>query len=123
MVRMRLDQLLVTGGLAATRSRARDLIARGRVTVGGRIAAKPGALTDEGAESAIAQEPSGRVSRSGIKLAAALDAFRFAAQGRVALDIGASTGGFTDTLLQAGARRVYAVDVGRDQLHPSLRAD
>jgi 23S rRNA (cytidine1920-2'-O)/16S rRNA (cytidine1409-2'-O)-methyltransferase len=123
MVRIRLDQLLVSRGLAPTRSRARDLIARGCVAVDGVTAAKAGQSTDDSADVVVTEEQSGRISRGGLKLAAALDAFDLAAEGRVALDIGASTGGFTDTLLQRGARRVYAVDVGRGQLHPSLGND
>ena len=123
MVRLRLDQLLVKRGLATTRSRARDLIARGAVRVGSGTAGKAGQLTEENAVILVTEPAAARIARSGLKLAAALEAFAFDARDRVALDIGASTGGFTDTLLQAGARRVYAIDVGTGQLHPSLRDD
>lgn len=110
-------------GLAATRSRARDLIRLGAVTVDGAIARKAGALVAADAPIQVDQAVSPYVSRGGVKLAAALDAFAFDPAGRVALDLGASTGGFTDVLLQRGARRVYAVDVGHDQLASSLAAD
>jgi 23S rRNA (cytidine1920-2'-O)/16S rRNA (cytidine1409-2'-O)-methyltransferase len=120
---MRLDQLLVKRGLVATRSRARDLIARGLVVVDAGKADKPGHLVAEDASISVRDEAAARISRGGLKLAAALEAFGFRPAGVVALDIGASAGGFTDTLLQAGARRVYAVDVGTGQLHASLRKD
>lgn len=120
----RLDQALVARGLVATRSRARDLILRGMVLVAGRPAAKAGALVTEDAAIAIAGgAAAGAVSRAGLKLEAGLAAFGFAADGRVALDVGASTGGFTEVLLSRGACRVYAVDVGHGQLHPTLAAD
>ncbi len=121
---LRLDQALVARGLAATRSRARDLILRGQVLVGGRTAAKAGTLVAEDAEITVAPGAGAEaVSRGGLKLAAALDAFAFDPSGRVALDVGASTGGFTEVLLARGAARVYAVDVGHGQLHPRLTAD
>ncbi len=119
----RLDQLLVDSGLAATRSRAADLVRRGAVSVAGVQALKPGALVRSDAALAISPGASPYVSRGGLKLAAALDAFGFEVEGRVALDLGASTGGFTDVLLNRGAAKVYAVDVGRSQLHEKLRAD
>jgi 23S rRNA (cytidine1920-2'-O)/16S rRNA (cytidine1409-2'-O)-methyltransferase len=121
--RMRLDQALVVRRLAPTRSRARDMIARGCVTVDGAIIRKSGHSIFEHAVIAVADEANPYVSRGGLKLAAALAAFGFDATGRTALDVGASTGGFTDVLLKARAARVYAVDIGRDQLHPILRAD
>jgi 23S rRNA (cytidine1920-2'-O)/16S rRNA (cytidine1409-2'-O)-methyltransferase len=121
--RMRLDQMLVVRRLAPTRSRARDMIARGCVTVDGAIIRKSGRSIFEHAAIAVAGEANPYVSRGGLKLAAALAAFGFDPAGRTALDVGASTGGFTDVLLKAGASRVYAVDVGRDQLHPTLKAD
>lgn len=124
--RIRLDQLLVDRGLAESRSRAQALLIGGRVRVGGgdgaRLDRKPGDLVDpELIVEIIAPEP--YVSRGGHKLAAALDAFGIDPRGRVCLDVGASTGGFTDVLLQRGASRVYALDVGRGQLAESLRRD
>jgi 23S rRNA (cytidine1920-2'-O)/16S rRNA (cytidine1409-2'-O)-methyltransferase len=109
----RLDQLLVDSGLAATRSRAADLVRRGAVSVAGVQALKPGALVRVDAPLSVSPGASPYVSRGGLKLAAALDAFSFEVEGRVALDLGASTGGFTDVLLARGAAKVYAVDVGR----------
>jgi 23S rRNA (cytidine1920-2'-O)/16S rRNA (cytidine1409-2'-O)-methyltransferase len=119
----RLDQLLVDSGLAATRSRAADLVRRGCVSVGGVPASKPGALLRADAAIAVSPDAAAYVSRGALKLEAALDSFGFRAEGRVALDIGASTGGFTEVLLAHGAAKVYAVDVGRDQLHAKLHAD
>ncbi len=119
----RLDQLLVERGLAPTRAKAQALILAGTVFSGGRRLDKPGAAI----AANIALEVRGRdhpwVSRGGVKLAHALDHFRIDPSGLVALDIGASTGGFTDVLLQRGAARVYAVDVGFGQLAWSLRND
>jgi 23S rRNA (cytidine1920-2'-O)/16S rRNA (cytidine1409-2'-O)-methyltransferase len=119
----RLDQLLVDSGLAPTRSRAADLVRRGFVSVGGAPAAKPGALVRLDASVAVHPDATAYVSRGALKLEAALESFGFEAEGRVALDIGASTGGFTEVLLANGAAKVYAVDVGRDQLHTKLRTD
>jgi 23S rRNA (cytidine1920-2'-O)/16S rRNA (cytidine1409-2'-O)-methyltransferase len=119
----RLDRLLVETGLAETRSRAADLIRRGCVTVAGKPALKPGALVAPGEELAVSLEASRHVSRGALKLEAALDAFGFDPKGRVALDIGASTGGFTEVLLARGAAKIYAVDVGSFQLHDRLRDD
>jgi 23S rRNA (cytidine1920-2'-O)/16S rRNA (cytidine1409-2'-O)-methyltransferase len=119
----RLDQLLVDSGLAPTRSRAADLVRRGCVSVSGVPAAKPGALVSADASVAVTPESTSYVSRGALKLEAALDSFGFETEGRVALDIGASTGGFTEVLLARGAAKVYAVDVGRDQLHAKLRAN
>ena len=119
----RLDQLLVDSGLAETRSRAADLVRQGLVSVAGVTALKPGAQVRADARLAVSTHASLHVSRGGQKLEAALDAFGFAAEGRVALDIGASTGGFTEVLLSRGAAKVYSVDVGRDQLHAKLRGD
>lgn len=121
---LRLDQALVARGLAATRSRARDLILRGQVLVDGRVAAKAGVMVADEAEIVLAPGAAAdAVSRGGLKLAAGLDAFGFDPAGRVALDVGASTGGFTEVLLARGAARVYAVDVGHGQLHGRLAAD
>ncbi|MGE0025055.1 MAG: TlyA family RNA methyltransferase [Hyphomicrobium sp.] len=119
---LRLDKALLLRGLVPTRSRARDLIVRGAVRVGDAVEMKPGALVAEDAAIAVC-EPSDYVSRGALKLAAALTAFGFEARGRVALDVGASTGGFTEVLLHEGAGHVFAVDVGREQLHARLRAD
>jgi 23S rRNA (cytidine1920-2'-O)/16S rRNA (cytidine1409-2'-O)-methyltransferase len=124
--RQRLDQLLVERGLAESRSRAQALVLAGRVRVGpadrGRTDRKPGDLLDADAPVALLeQDPF--VSRGGHKLEAALDAFGIDPAGLVALDVGASTGGFTDVLLQRGAGRVFAVDVGRGQLAERLRRD
>ena len=122
----RLDELVVQRGLAETRSKAQALILAGKVRIGEGDAArrdlKPGDRVDEDAQVTL-DEPDPYVGRGGHKLAAALDAFGIDPGGKVALDVGASTGGFTDVLLQRGARHVYALDVGRGQLAESLRRD
>ena len=119
--RERLDEALVTRGLAETRSQARGLIMAGAVRAGGRVVDKPGMpAPDEPLEVA---EGGRFVSRGGEKLAWALDRFGIDPAGLVCADLGASTGGFTDCLLQRGAARVYAVDVGWGQLHWKLRGD
>jgi 23S rRNA (cytidine1920-2'-O)/16S rRNA (cytidine1409-2'-O)-methyltransferase len=120
--RVRLDQALVARGLFASRARAQAAIAAGLVTVDGAAADKPGQLVAGDAVLA-AQEPWPWVSRAGVKLAAALDAFGVDPAGLGCLDIGASTGGFTDVLLARGAAHVTAVDVGHGQLDPRLAAD
>jgi 23S rRNA (cytidine1920-2'-O)/16S rRNA (cytidine1409-2'-O)-methyltransferase len=120
--RVRVDQLLVDRGLAGTRGEAARLVMAGRVRLGGQPALKAGQGVRPDAELAVAAGPA-FVGRGGDKLAGALDAFGVTPAGRVCLDVGASTGGFTDCLLQRGARRVYAVDVGRGQLHPRLAVD
>ncbi len=124
--RVRLDQLIVDRGLAPSRTRAQALLLGGRVRVGegdaARLDRKPGDLVD-GAIPIVVSEPDPYVSRGGYKLAAALDAFEIDPAGLVCLDVGASTGGFTDVLLQRRAARVYALDVGRGQLAEQLRAD
>jgi 23S rRNA (cytidine1920-2'-O)/16S rRNA (cytidine1409-2'-O)-methyltransferase len=119
----RLDLALVERGLAPTRAQARDLVKRGCVRVDGAAATKAGFAV--GPEAAVEVDDGAQpyVSRGGLKLAAALAAFGFEARGLTALDIGASTGGFTHVLLDQGARRVYAVDVGRGQLHPRIAGD
>ncbi len=118
--RQRADRLLVARGLFASRARAQAAIAAGRVTADGRPVRKPSAAISSAA--AIEAEPEHPyVSRGGVKLAAALDRFGLDVSGRVCLDVGASTGGFSEVLVARGARRVYAIDVGRGQLHPSLR--
>ena len=123
MARTRLDRLLVLRGLAPTREKAQALILAGKVSVGGKRADKAGTPVHEDADVAVAGPPHPYVSRGGVKLAAALDASGLEPAGRVCLDVGASTGGFTDCLLQRGAERVYAVDVGRGQLDVKLRND
>ncbi len=122
-MKKRLDELLVEHGLAATRSRARDAILRGWVRVDDRVVTKAGADVDAQARLSVAAEAgTGYVSRGALKLKAALDHFGFDPDGRVALDAGASTGGFTQILLERGAARVYAVDVGHGQLHARVAA-
>jgi len=119
----RLDELLVSRGLFATRSRARDAILRGTVRVDGEVARKAGQPVPAGAEIAV-DDPAGRyVSRAALKLIHGLDAFGFNPAGRTCLDIGASTGGFTQVLLERGASHVFALDVGHGQLAPELAAD
>lgn len=122
MSRMRADLLIVARGLAESRAKARAAIEAGGVSANGAVVVRPSDLIDEDAVLEVAQ-PHPWVSRGGVKLAAALDAFQIDPANRVCLDVGASTGGFTHVLLSRGAARVYAVDVGRDQLHASLRAD
>jgi 23S rRNA (cytidine1920-2'-O)/16S rRNA (cytidine1409-2'-O)-methyltransferase len=120
-VRRRADRVLVERGLFESRAKAQAAIAAGLVMADQRPVAK--ASEEIPLDCAIEAKPAHPyVSRGGLKLAAALDHFRFDPAGRVCLDVGASTGGFTDALLQRGAGRVYAVDVGHDQLHASLRA-
>ena len=120
--RLRLDQVLVERGLAPTRSRARAVIMAGKVRVAGHTASKPGTLVGSADQVELIAAPR-FVGRGGDKLAAAIDASGLDVSGRVCLDIGASTGGFTDALLQAGAAAVVAVDVGYGQLDWRLRQD
>jgi 23S rRNA (cytidine1920-2'-O)/16S rRNA (cytidine1409-2'-O)-methyltransferase len=122
MARQRIDHLLVEKGLFETRSLARAAIEAGLVKADGQVVDKPSRQVDRAAMLA-AESPYTTVSRAGEKLRAGLDASPFDPAGMVALDLGASTGGFTDLLLQRGAHRVYAVDVGHGQLHPRLAAD
>lgn len=122
MPRRRLDVLLTERGLSESREKAQALILAGKVLVDGRPGAKAGQLIQPDAAIVVEQaEP--YVSRGGYKLAHALDAFDLSVRDLLAIDVGASTGGFTDVLLQRGARRVYAVDVGRGQLDWRLRTD
>lgn len=121
-MKQRLDKLMVAHGLAATRSEAANWIRLGRVRVDGRMAAKAGEFIDEASAVAV-DAPERYVSRAGLKLAGAARDFGLDFSGKTVLDIGSSTGGFTDYALQHGAQKVYAVDVGTDQLHPSLRGD
>jgi 23S rRNA (cytidine1920-2'-O)/16S rRNA (cytidine1409-2'-O)-methyltransferase len=119
-VRERADRLLVARGLFESRARAQAAIAAGLVTADGVPVRK--ASEEISSAAVIAAEPEHPfVSRGGVKLAAALDHFHLDVTGRICLDVGASTGGFSEVLILRGARRVYAVDVGRDQLHPRLR--
>jgi 23S rRNA (cytidine1920-2'-O)/16S rRNA (cytidine1409-2'-O)-methyltransferase len=119
----RLDVVLVERGLAVSRARARDLIRRGLVEVAGTVETKAGATIAPGADVRVAAGAGDHVSRGALKLMAALEHFRFSALGVVALDVGASTGGFTQVLLERGAARVFAVDVGHGQLHARLAED
>jgi len=118
----RLDRLLVERGLAGSREKAQALIMAGDVMVDGQKASKPGHAIDPSSAIEVTSKPP-YVSRGGVKLAAALDTFQIDVAGRVCLDIGSSTGGFTDCLLQRGAARVHAVDVGAGQLDWKLRND
>jgi len=120
---VRLDRLLVDRGLVPSRERAQRLILAGAVLVGDRPATKPGTLVAADASLRLRAPVSDYVSRGGEKLAGALDGFGLDVAGAVALDVGASTGGFTDCLLRRGARRVIALDVGYGQLAWSLRQD
>jgi 23S rRNA (cytidine1920-2'-O)/16S rRNA (cytidine1409-2'-O)-methyltransferase len=120
--KMRLDSLLVQRGLAVSGSQAQALVLAGAVAVNGQPVAKPGARVGTDALVTVRERPP-YVSRGGLKLAAALVTFGISASGLVCADVGASTGGFTDCLLQHGAVRVYAIDVGYGQLAWSLRQD
>lgn len=122
MKRERVDVLLVARGLCESRETARRLVLAGEVRSGGVPVAKPGTRLAADAPLEVAEKPR-FVGRGGLKLEAALDAFAIGVAGRVCLDIGASTGGFTDCLLQRGAARVHAVDVGTNQLAWKLRCD
>ncbi|MFL5893480.1 MAG: TlyA family RNA methyltransferase [Thermoleophilaceae bacterium] len=122
MPRKRLDALMTERGLFESRSRAAAAVMAGTVSVGGRPARKPGQLVGDDAEIGVARGPD-YVSRGGVKLANALDALGIDPTGRKCLDVGASTGGFTDVLLQRGAAGVAAVDVAYGQLHWRLRQD
>lgn len=123
MSRQRLDLALVERGLAPTRARARDAVARGTVTVDGRIETRPAAPVAADAKIAL-DDPAARwVSRAALKLVGALDEFALSPQGCVCLDVGASTGGFTQVLLDRGAKHVTAIDVGHGQLAELVAAD
>jgi 23S rRNA (cytidine1920-2'-O)/16S rRNA (cytidine1409-2'-O)-methyltransferase len=120
--KLRLDQLLVGRGFFPSREQAKRAILAGQISVETRIDSKPSELLDE--QTAIAVKPTPKyVGRGALKLEPALDHFKIDVHGKTALDIGASTGGFTDCLLQRGARKVYAVDVGYGQLDWKLRND
>ena len=122
-MKLRLDQLVVDRGLAPSRERARALILAGQVSVGGHPITKAGTQVAADADIVLVTPDHPYVGRGGVKLAHALDAFRIDIAGREALDIGASTGGFTDALLQRGASRVIALDVGHGQIDWTLRND
>ena len=120
---MRVDLLLVERGLADSRHKAQAMVLAGEVLIDGQKAEKPGRQVAAAAAVRLVGRRSRFVSRGGLKLEAALDRFAIDARGAVCLDIGASTGGFTDCLLQRGAARVYAVDAGTAQLHWRIRRD
>lgn len=119
----RLDKLLVEKGMVQSRERARALIMEGRVTVDGQVLEKPGTPVKVDARLQIQGEDLPYVSRGGTKLEAALKAFQVDPEGKVVIDVGASTGGFTDCVLQKGAKRIYAIDVGYGQLAWRLQKD
>ena len=123
MARIRLDQLVLDKGLAPSRERAKAVVLAGLVSVNGEVVSKAGTLVDAAAEVTLEAPDHPYVGRGGLKLAHALDSFGIAVAGRDALDVGASTGGFTDVLLQRGAARVVALDVGHGQLDWRLRND
>jgi len=121
-LKKRLDQLLVERDLSESREGAKRLVLAGEVKVGGHVVDKPATKVAEDAEIDVAAKPK-YVSRAGLKLEAALDAWPVDPAGRICMDVGASTGGFTDLLLQRGAEKVYAFDVGTNQLVWKLRSD
>ena len=121
--RERLDVLLMEKGIFGTRTKAQAAIMAGLVLVDGKAAGKAGELTGRDAVLSLKADPCPYVSRGGMKLKSALDTFKITAEGRTCLDVGASTGGFTDCLLQAGASKVYAIDVGTAQLDSRLKSD
>jgi len=123
MTKQRLDQHLVDAGFFPSRARARDAVLRGTVTVDGAVCSKPAQKVNESVAVSV-EDPAARyVSRAALKLIEGLDRFAIDPSGRIVLDIGASTGGFTQVLLERGAAKVHAIDVGHDQLHDSLRGD
>lgn len=121
--RRRLDLALEARGLSPSRARARDAVLRGTVRVNGIVARKPNQMVSDADAIALDDPAAGYVSRAALKLIAGLEAAQILVAGRVCLDVGASTGGFTQVLLERGARRVYAVDVGHDQLSERIRRD
>jgi 23S rRNA (cytidine1920-2'-O)/16S rRNA (cytidine1409-2'-O)-methyltransferase len=123
VARMRLDEALVARGLSPSRSRARDMVRRGTVQVDGKIELRPARSVGDGQDVAASDGAAAYVSRAALKLVAALDAFGFDPGGLHALDVGASTGGFTQVLLERGASRVVAIDVGHGQFDPMLAED
>lgn len=121
-MKQRLDQLVFARGLAPSRSQAESWIRLGEVTVDGRVVLKPGHFVDDTAEVKMTAKEQ-YVSRAGLKLASVAAAFGADFTNKVVMDVGSSTGGFTDYALRHGAKKVFAVDVGTDQLHPSLRGN
>lgn len=122
MIKMRLDQALVKERLVASRSQAESWIRLGKVTVDGVVVKKPGHFVQEKAKLALHTNEQ-YVSRAGLKLASVAKLLKLDFRGKIVLDVGSSTGGFTDYALQNGAKKVIAVDVGTEQLHPSLRGN
>ena len=123
MKKERLDVLLVNRGLAESREKAKRTIMAGLVTVGGRVEDKPGSVFDTESEIAVTGRECPYVSRGGLKLEKAIEDWGVDCRGKVCMDMGASTGGFTDCMLQHGAAKVYAIDVGYGQLDYKLRTD
>ena len=119
--RIRLDQAVEARGLLPSRARARDAVLRGTVTVNGVTAVKPHQMVSRDDVVAVDDPAANYVSRAALKLIAGLDAGEISAEGKVCLDLGASTGGFTQVLMERGAKRIYAVDVGHDQLSDRLK--
>lgn len=122
MTKQRLDILMASRGLVTSRSQAESWIGLGKVTVEGRVATKPGQFVNEAADIKLTASEQ-YVSRAGLKLASVAKLLGLDFRGKTVLDVGSSTGGFTDYALQHGATKVYAVDVGTDQLHPSLHGN
>jgi 23S rRNA (cytidine1920-2'-O)/16S rRNA (cytidine1409-2'-O)-methyltransferase len=121
--RIRLDVLVSDRGLAASRARARDAIMRGHVKVDGQTVTKPSLNVPPESEITLDDPAADYVSRAGLKLEAALDQFAIPVEGRTAVDLGASTGGFTEALLRRGVAHVVSIDVGHGQMHPRIAAD
>lgn len=119
-MKYRLDHLLVRRGLVSTRSQAESYIKLGKVTVDGKLIKKPGFFAGENS-TVVLKDEERYVSRAGMKLASVAQLLKLSFKDTIVLDVGSSTGGFTDYALKRGARKVYAVDVGTDQLHPSLQ--
>ncbi len=122
-MKIRLDQLLLKKGITESREKARALIIEGKVFVNGNKVEKPGSMVDENSEVTLCGETIPYVSRGGLKLEHAIKHFNIDIKDKVAMDVGASTGGFTDCILQHGAKRVYAIDVGYGQIAWKLRTD
>ncbi len=122
-MKIRLDQLILKKGITESRQKARALIMEGKVLVNGQKIEKPGTLVEENSEIKLCGKSLSYVSRGGLKLEKAIREFSIEVKNKVAMDVGASTGGFTDCLLQHGAKKVYAVDVGYGQLAWKLRTD
>jgi 23S rRNA (cytidine1920-2'-O)/16S rRNA (cytidine1409-2'-O)-methyltransferase len=122
-MKIRLDKLLLEKQLVRSRNHAQERTLAGEVTVNGRVVTRPGLLVDATASISLTGEETPYVSRGGVKLAAALSHWKIDLRDRVCLDVGASTGGFTDCMLQQGAKQVIAVDAGRDQMAAKLRLD